>query len=125
MNKKLKLVFGLMVMLIIAVVATFNLQLNAKSVNLSDLALANIEALAQNEGGNGEGTAKIVISATWEETVYVPISMFVFYECKALYNEVIDCIGEGSLPCSIGNVSVSDLYDCNFCGDPFEWNWGK
>ena len=49
MNKKLKLLFGMVVMLIFMAVATFNLQLGAKIGNLSDFALANIEALANNE----------------------------------------------------------------------------
>ena len=98
MNKKFRLVSGIAAMVVIIAVAVSNVQLNAKSVNLSDLALANIEALAQNEGGNGEGTAKIVISASWEETIYIPIlSSFGFYVCKVLCNEVIDCVGEGTL----------------------------
>jgi hypothetical protein len=53
MNKK-GILSGIAALSITAL-AVFNVSLNTQSKNLSSLASANIEALAQNENGGGEG----------------------------------------------------------------------
>jgi len=49
---KKKLFFGFAV-LAIAAVGTFTMNVNSNDYGLSDIALANVEALAQSEGGSG------------------------------------------------------------------------
>ena len=50
-----KKIIGVTAFAVIATVAGWNYQQNRQSVELSDLALENVEALAQQaEGGNGE-----------------------------------------------------------------------
>jgi hypothetical protein len=49
-------VFSFIGLAAIAGVAIFNVSLGSSNGSLSDLALANIEALAQNEGGGSKGT---------------------------------------------------------------------
>lgn len=50
-NMKKKLI-GVIVLVAIAVVATWNYNHSKKEINMSDLALANVEALAINEGAD-------------------------------------------------------------------------
>ena len=51
---KKKLLFGITVCTFVAVVIaiTLNVNFSTNSTDLSDIALANVEALASNEGGN-------------------------------------------------------------------------
>lgn len=71
-----KKIIGVTAFAVIATVAGWNYQQNRQSVELSDLALENVEALAQQaEGGNGE------------------------YHRAYTYNPVLDkkiCLGPGS-----------------------------
>ena len=57
-----KKIFGGIVILAIAAVAAFNVNFDTKSNKLSDISLANVEALATPENGssNNTGPAKIV-----------------------------------------------------------------
>jgi hypothetical protein len=48
-----KVILGGVAAIVVAVLATVNVNLNSQNDNLSDLVLANVEALAQNEGGGG------------------------------------------------------------------------
>jgi hypothetical protein len=57
MYKKKLLLGGLIVMAMIVGVATFNVSLNVESESLSGMALANTEALAQDEPGGGSDKA--------------------------------------------------------------------
>ena len=52
---KIKIVALLVFMMLVAVVVTFNVNLTLQKKRLSDLALANIEALARNESGDESG----------------------------------------------------------------------
>jgi len=47
-----KKIFGGIAVLAIAAMAAFNVNMNTQNDNLSDLSLANVEALAQSEGGS-------------------------------------------------------------------------
>jgi hypothetical protein len=58
MNMKRKIIGGI-AMLAIAAIAMFNVNLNSKSNKLSDLALANVEALADGESNSGNCGFKI------------------------------------------------------------------
>ncbi len=51
MNKKS--ILGLLAVLMIAAVAAFNVNLNSQKETLSDLAMENVEALANCESGSG------------------------------------------------------------------------
>lgn len=46
-----KKIFAVMIVAVVAVAASFNVYQSQNTNTLSDLALANVEALAQNEGG--------------------------------------------------------------------------
>ena len=50
MNKKK--IFGSIAVLAIAAIAAFNININANENGLSDISLANVEALADGEGGS-------------------------------------------------------------------------
>lgn len=81
-------------MFILISVATFNVQLNAKSVNLSDLALANIEALANGETGE----VKLAIAQKQTVTNY-------YYDVDGKLIKTVtyeeDCCGAASVwPCT-------------------------
>jgi hypothetical protein len=45
-----KKIFGSLIVIVIVVAAAFNVNMNTQDSNLSTLALANVEALAQSEG---------------------------------------------------------------------------
>ena len=51
MNKK---ILGGIAVLVIATAMAFSVNFNTNNYNLSDLSLANVEALAINEGGGGD-----------------------------------------------------------------------
>jgi len=51
LNKLTKIILGIIAVLVIAVVAGININFNSQKSDLSVVALANIEALAQNENG--------------------------------------------------------------------------
>ena len=55
--------FGIIAITTIAA-AGWNFNLDQNEVELSDLALANVEALARNEGDAGPGTKKCYITVT-------------------------------------------------------------
>jgi len=54
MSKVIKFVLSICVVVAIAVVAAVNVVINSNSGSLSDLQLANIEALARAEDSNGQ-----------------------------------------------------------------------
>jgi hypothetical protein len=62
-----KIILGGVAAIVIAVMAAVNVSMNSQNENLSDLALANVEALAAGEGtGSGNtGPAEIVDCAGW------------------------------------------------------------
>ena len=49
-----KKIFGIIIIAVVAIVAGWNYQQGKTDVKLSDLALANVEALAEEEWGGGE-----------------------------------------------------------------------
>jgi hypothetical protein len=51
MNRKK--IYGFLAVLAIAALATVNVHMNGNKSDLSDIGLANVEALAQNENGGG------------------------------------------------------------------------
>jgi hypothetical protein len=72
-----KKILGGIAILAIATVATFNVNLNlAQESNMSPLALANVEALAQNESGGGGNTREC-----WQGTLDV-YSGVLKYDCR-------------------------------------------
>ena len=48
-----KNILGIAVMAVVAVAAAWNINQSENEIKLSDLALDNVEALANNEGGDG------------------------------------------------------------------------
>ncbi|GAB6011593.1 NVEALA domain-containing protein [Viscerimonas tarda] len=60
-----KKIFGSLAILAIAAVTVLNVNLSSQKELLSDISLANVEALAQDEDNRPTGTA-----ATLEETTY-------------------------------------------------------
>jgi hypothetical protein len=67
--------FGSLIVIAIVAVAAFNVNINlAQESNMSPLALANVEALAQNEGGGVENCNIIVYNRNTMED-YVPTTV--------------------------------------------------
>jgi hypothetical protein len=61
-----KIILGGVAAIVIAVLATVNVSLNSQNENLlSDLALANVEALAQESGGGGTNCTVIGYAEMW------------------------------------------------------------
>jgi hypothetical protein len=73
MNK----IFGGIVVLAIAAVAAFNVNMNTQKGELSDLSLANVEALAQGEGGS---TFYCPGGANECARVYVGTNVYIYYQ---------------------------------------------
>ena len=83
-NLKLKIA---MVTVVAAVAGYVTYQNQTKEIGMSELALANVEALAQNEGGNFEyPTGKPYVFACGVKTG-------VFQHCQAM---IVTCQGGGS-----------------------------
>ncbi|MDR1782814.1 MAG: NVEALA domain-containing protein [Dysgonamonadaceae bacterium] len=59
-------IFGLIATVVLIALAIFNLDMSSKEKNLSEVALANIEALSQSEGG---GTTANVCCPIWNITI--------------------------------------------------------
>lgn len=86
---KKKIVGGIAV-LAIAAVAAFNVNLNAQEERLSNISLANLEALAQNENGEDRlyETKRTDIIEIWDDQsqTYKKVTVTI-------------CEGKGSLEC--------------------------
>ncbi|GAB6008834.1 NVEALA domain-containing protein [Dysgonomonas reticulitermitis] len=65
-----KKIFGSLLVLAIAAVAAFNVNLNTQDSNLSTLALANVEALAQESGGGVTWNCSTYTSETYNQEGY-------------------------------------------------------
>ncbi len=58
--------FGLLAVVMIAAVAALNVSLNSQKETLSDLAMENVEALAdESSGGSNTGPGKVYDCAGW------------------------------------------------------------
>jgi hypothetical protein len=83
------------------VAAAFNVNLNTQDSNLSTLALANMEALAQNEsGGGGDCTDP------YKLTQNIPND-----DCGGTIIYTYSCLSTKNGNCKKGKVYVN--YDCN------------
>lgn len=87
-----KLFFCIIAAILIAI-AAINLNLNSGKSALSDLTLANIEALARNEGGDGGialmdcyGAFSNTVAPVWYNSCSKVGSGGVYYECGAITN---------------------------------------
>jgi hypothetical protein len=78
MNKKL--LYGISAF-IIAAVSVFNLNFNSQKSHLSDMALANVEALADAEAASGEKICYFRGTTQYKE----------FYACEGSYPNVNSC----------------------------------
>ena len=77
---KLKKVFGFIAVLLIAVVAAWNVNFGSQTKGMSDVMLANVEALAQGENLSGK-ECRYKGSSTYDE--YIP--------CAADYPNIGQC----------------------------------
>jgi hypothetical protein len=106
---KKKIIGGLLV-LAIAAVAAFNMNLNlAQESNMSPLALANVEALAQNENSGGNGSH-------WNCTTYTSDSYTEYFYCDGKYTKRVTV---DTRNCNSGMLSwcypgyISTYYNCD------------
>jgi hypothetical protein len=80
-----KMIIGGVAAIVIAVLAGVNVNLNSQSENLlSDLALANVEALASGEGGGGTITYQCWQTVTGSSTASYLIEKTYCLTCTAL-----------------------------------------
>ena len=88
---------------VIMAVAGYNVYMNQEKNNLSELALANIEALADPEGNVTTKYVKNmnIIDLGKEDKCING------YLCHILYYRV-DCMGEGNLPCQEGTFARTE-----------------
>ena len=93
----MKKLFGIIAIAAIAAAASWNFQQNQKAIDLSDLALANVEALANPEGPGGPTfyNRRIVDEITSMEFLEIGV--------KTTYKR--SCPGGGSDACSSGTWS--------------------
>ena len=84
---KQKFLYGFAV-LAIAVVAAWNVNLSSKGSGLSDLALANVEALAGGEGDEKFADVTCTEIDSWDQEKHILIKMI-----------VVTCDGEGEKEC--------------------------
>ena len=105
MNKKR--IFGIIGAAAIAVAVAFNVSAGLNNKALSDLALANIEALAKSEDGDG------IERSGWALLIYLGIDYYwdvdSWYLCEFFES---DCGGEGPIPCQKSNFVVN----CHWVG---------
>jgi hypothetical protein len=88
-----KVILGGIVAIVIAVLAAVNVSLNSQRENLlSDLALANVEALAQNEGGGGTNCTVIGHTEIWSGACKYYCEICADGHYRALY--VIYCLAK-------------------------------
>jgi len=73
-----KKIIGLMAVLVIAAVSAWNLNFNSQMKGMSDIMLANVEALADDES---EGGVKLPCTSTGEKCVYDCIVDGITYKC--------------------------------------------
>lgn len=75
---------------ICSMMAAFNIYSNTNNSTIPDLALANIEALAQNEGGSGSDCTVIGYKEIWSEGCLYQCAQCKEGYFKALY--IIRCL---------------------------------
>ena len=99
-----KKIFSFIGAIVIAIAVAFNVSVNLGGSSLSDIALANVEALAQNEGGNeGIYAAWACIMYLWSDFDWEDgWSYCDFYDT--------DCGGSGPLYCVKGIHATNCLY---------------
>ena len=103
MKKKL---MGIVTIIAIAAVAGYNVYASRSNVKLSDLALANVEALAFRED-DSKGVGTILTHDLGKGT---KCENGILY---SVYKYSIDCFGEGTLPCQSGTYeSFSPMGKC-------------
>ena len=81
----------------------FNFSLNSKNDSLSDLALANVVALAKGEDGGWDKAEYLILSYAGKTTWYENGGEWV---CDWFQ---MDCPGVGNVSCSQGNI-ISNCY---------------
>lgn len=90
-----KKIFGGILAVAIAAVAAVNVNINNEAEDaLSALSLANVEALAQDESGDGVKIKTVIDKGITEDCINGIYYQFAEYET--------DCIGTGSIACSPG-----------------------
>lgn len=65
-----KYIFGGIVILAIAATTTFNVNLTSKTNGISNVMLANVEALADESSGEGKDCWDTITTATAQSTLY-------------------------------------------------------
>jgi len=92
-----KTIIGSIAIVAIAAVAAFNVQLNTTDNKLSNISLANVEALAKTDTPNenqDKGVATVTITLLGRESSGCVEG--VIFTCDAYF---IDCIGTGKMQC--------------------------
>ena len=103
MNKKK--FFGFIAIVVLAVIATVNVNLASQERGVSDLAYANTEALADDEdsgGGGSSGGGGGGESSSGSEYVSMGFNMSNYSHCTScIYGPwiVYDCFGSGDADC--------------------------
>ena len=87
-----KKILSAMFAVAIMAVAGYNVYVNQTKNGMSELALANIEALADPESSNGVKTVSITELGTDEDCVEGRVHKFHYFQ--------ISCLGEGNIPCT-------------------------
>ena len=101
--KMKKKIFSAAFAVVIMAVAGYNVYMNQAKSKMSELALANIEALADPEGNVTTKYVKnINIKDLGKEDKCIN-----GYFCHILYYQVI-CVGEGNLPCQEGTFARTE-----------------
>jgi len=104
----------------LAIVAGYNVyQSNVKTNDLSDLALANVEALANLEGFVFVGDASTVTKGV-KNVIYTDMGRdddCIMGRTQYVYKIYVSCLGEGNLPCREGNYEKVEKTNipCGVC----------
>ena len=116
MKKFIKFAF---VAAIVAVTGYNVYQSNVKTNDLSDLALANVEALANLEGFVFVGDASTVTKGV-KNVIYTDMGRdddCIMGRTQYVYKIYVSCLGEGNLPCREGNYEKVEKTNipCGVC----------
>ncbi|MDR2557170.1 MAG: NVEALA domain-containing protein [Bacteroidales bacterium] len=87
-----KVIFGSIAVLALAILAAFNVNFNFRSNKLSDISLANVEALANETGSSSRGTPTSTVITDYEYNADGSL--------KRTIQITVTCCYSGTLICS-------------------------
>ncbi|MDR1782777.1 MAG: NVEALA domain-containing protein [Dysgonamonadaceae bacterium] len=104
---KTKTLLTILAIIAICAVAKYNFSHNLRTEEMSDLMLANIEALTQGESGENYYVSTIIRTEDGRETIIIDGGTY--QNCR---KSIITCCGEGTLFC-ISGVAYDDCHSVN------------